>query len=506
MRYFVYCRKSSEGDEKQALSLPAQVRELNELALKEGLTIVDTFQEAKSGRVPGKRPLFSEMLQRIRKKEATGIVCWHLNRLARNWQEGGEILQMLTDSTIEEIITSEKRITSQNTNDIVLGVEFGASSQFSKELSCNVQRGIREKIARGQYPGAAPQFYKNIGYSRFERNIAPDEINSPYFEEWVDNVILNNATLRQAAKWLNDKGLITAEGGRFEATTVHRIFQNPVYCGIIKYGRYPEKQGTWQPLISLEKFRRLQEVLGVRRKPRFYSHAKGYRGLLTCGECGCAITCTHKIKNGKSYIYYHCTKRRGNCHQHSITEDTLEDQIFEYVSQLQLNKSYHDDCIQYIRESQREESEMLKTSHVETSKKIEEIDTMINELMDMRLKKQLDQAQFDTKKQELLDRKREIREKELDSDFNQEHWLEQLEKFFETCFNIEEIFQQGTIDERSQLVGVLGKNLTLTDGRLGWNFKKPWDKMIVAENRNSRSTICRYRESNPGYKVENLMS
>ena len=48
MKYFLYCRKSTEGDERQALSLPAQERELKELAIKENLRIEHIFKESKS--------------------------------------------------------------------------------------------------------------------------------------------------------------------------------------------------------------------------------------------------------------------------------------------------------------------------------------------------------------------------------------------------------------------------------------------------------------------------
>ena len=142
----MYCRKSSESSERQALSLSAQERELNELAIKKSLYVVDTFRESKSARKPNLRIDFNTMIEKIVNKEADGIICWRLNRLSRNWTDTGTILQLLTDGIIKEIVTHERTYTSENTNDILLGVEFGESSEFSKKLSQDIKRGYREKF------------------------------------------------------------------------------------------------------------------------------------------------------------------------------------------------------------------------------------------------------------------------------------------------------------------------------------------------------------------------
>ena len=61
MKFILYCRKSTDTDDKQALSLDSQEHELKELALKDGLEIVETLKESKSAKAPG-RPIFNKML------------------------------------------------------------------------------------------------------------------------------------------------------------------------------------------------------------------------------------------------------------------------------------------------------------------------------------------------------------------------------------------------------------------------------------------------------------
>jgi len=94
MKYFIYARKSTETEDKQVLSIEAQLAELAEHSEKERLEIAASFEEAKTAKEPG-RTVFAEMLARIEQGEAQGILSWHPDRLARNSIDGGRIIYML---------------------------------------------------------------------------------------------------------------------------------------------------------------------------------------------------------------------------------------------------------------------------------------------------------------------------------------------------------------------------------------------------------------------------
>ena len=88
--YFLYARKSTDVEDKQILSIEAQLAELRELAKRENLSITDEFIEKRSAKMPGRR-IFNDMLRRIQTGEAQGIICWKIDRLARNPVDGGQI-------------------------------------------------------------------------------------------------------------------------------------------------------------------------------------------------------------------------------------------------------------------------------------------------------------------------------------------------------------------------------------------------------------------------------
>jgi len=87
MKYVIYARKSTEDEDRQILSIEAQLVELKEFAVKEKLEIVASFQEAKTAKEPG-RIKFAEMLSFLEKGKAEGILSWYPDRLARNSVDG----------------------------------------------------------------------------------------------------------------------------------------------------------------------------------------------------------------------------------------------------------------------------------------------------------------------------------------------------------------------------------------------------------------------------------
>src|SRR3989338_2196804 len=98
MQYFLYARKSTDVEDKQVLSIDAQLAELRDLARRDGVEIEQEFVEKRSAKMPG-GPVFEEMLKRIESGEAQGIVCWKIDRLSRNPVDSGRISWLLQQGT-----------------------------------------------------------------------------------------------------------------------------------------------------------------------------------------------------------------------------------------------------------------------------------------------------------------------------------------------------------------------------------------------------------------------
>ncbi len=174
LRYFLYCRKSSESEDRQVLSIESQISELQSLAKKHSILILETLTEARSAKAPG-RQIFNNMMQRIYRGEAQGIICWKLDRLARNPIDGGAIIWAIKQHGLE-IITPTQSFRQSDDNTILMYIEFGMAQKYIDDLSRNVKRGLRTKVEKGWYPAVAPAGYLN---NRVKDKGEKDIVNDP---------------------------------------------------------------------------------------------------------------------------------------------------------------------------------------------------------------------------------------------------------------------------------------------------------------------------------------
>ena len=142
-KYFLYARKSSEDDDRQVMSIEAQLFELREYARKENIEILAEFQESKSAKTPG-REVFGEMMTRLERGEASGILAWHPDRLARNSIDGGRVIYAVDTGKASSLRFPTFWFSPAPQGLFMLQVAFGQSKYYSDNLAENIKRGIRQ--------------------------------------------------------------------------------------------------------------------------------------------------------------------------------------------------------------------------------------------------------------------------------------------------------------------------------------------------------------------------
>src|SRR3989344_6550349 len=282
LTWFIYCRKSTEDEEKQQLSIPAQIDELKQFAAQNHYRVKEILTETKTAKVPC-RTIFNQMLRRIEAGEAQGILSWHPDRLARNAVDAGQIGHLLNIGKLLDLKFPSFWFEKSPQGVFMLNMAFSQSQYFSDALSVNTARGLKAKCKTGWFPGMAPHGYIN---DKLHRTIKVDPKNGPLITKMFELFSQDNLTIKATAKKMFALGLISRTGIAFKPDEVKKVLTNQFYLGRFYYmGQlWP---GKHQPLVSPELFDRVQTVMNCRLRHR---HTKTWRpfaftGLIKCGHC-----------------------------------------------------------------------------------------------------------------------------------------------------------------------------------------------------------------------------
>ena len=478
IKYFAYVRKSSEGEERQALSIESQIDSVRNTF--PDLEIADILEEKHSAFKPYNRPVFDDMIRRIKKGEATGIIAWHPDRLSRNEIDASTITYLVRTNIIHDLKFGSYNFDNSPEGIMMLQLALSQSQYFSSKLGKDVKRGLEKKISLGWRPGIAPEGYLNdMRLEKGNRTIITDKKRSILLRKAFDLMLTGNYTAQDVFNILNnDWNYITRQkrksGGKpLSRSSWYKILSNPFYAGIIVYNG-KESKGKHKPLVSLDEFNRIQEILGLRgckRKPK--RHNFTYAGMFKCGSCDCGITVEHHTKYIKSkkkvkgYDYYHCThkKKDVDCRQGSIEENEITKNITDKLKKLKMHPLFLKWSLDYLNTQKGVEKTEKKIIKKNKDDKIKELEAQLSELTMMRIKKLIDDDLFTKEKNTLkkeADRLNKIDEKEITED---EIIELTKEKFIFSAYALKN-FIEGDKTKKKEILVDLGSNRKINDKKV----------------------------------------
>lgn len=476
MRYFLYCRKSQEAEDRQMLSMPSQRAEAERRFSSEpGTVIVEVFEEARSAKAPG-RPIFNAMLARIEAGEAEGIIAWAPDRLARNSMDGGRVVYLLDTGGLRDLKFLTYTFENNSQGKFMLAIMFGQSKYYSDALSENVKRGNRAKLERGWRPNYAPLGYLNDPISK---TIARDPVHFPLIRRMFE-LALAGTSSRQIARIARDEWgfrshLRKRTGGTpIGTSTVHRILTNPFYTGIIRWSGQTYV-GKHEPVVSVDEFRAVGQALARPGKEKPHKHRFAYTGLIRCGSCGLMITAEHKMNPyGSRYVYYHCTRRMDGprCREPAVEVKALEAQIVRFLRTITLEPQVET----WINEQLALEADgrALEDQAVAQSLQhsLASVQAEMRELTGLRTRRLIDDPEFLSERERL---QAEIVRLNAAIATGQE--VDRFELFQElVSFSVLALiwFLTGDDEDRRLIVKIVGSNSTLSGKKLNIEAAKPF--------------------------------
>jgi len=478
MRYFVYCRKSTEDEDRQVLSIESQKRELEKLFFERTeITIVETFEESRSAKTPG-RPVFDEMIKRIERGEADGIIAWHPDRLARNSIDGGLVIYLLDNGILKDLKFATFTFENNPQGKFMLAIIFGYSKYYSDALSENVRRGNRTKVENGWRPGTAPIGYLN---DTLTKTMVKDSERFNLLRKMWELMLTGVYSPRTVLKIATDEwGFRTVKrkrvgGGPLALSAVYKIFTNPFYAGIIQW-EGKQLSGKHEPMVTLEEFERVQQILGKANNPRPKTRTFAYTGLIRCGECGLSITAEEKVnRHGYHYTYYHCTKSRLNprCPQRSVELDELERQILQFLDKITVPDSVHNWALKRLDAAFANTRADVEAQRLSLEKSIAANQRELENLTTLRIKDLLTDSEFVTRRQDLQYEQLKLNDK-LQNSLKVVEPFEPARMIIKFSNRAISWFKESDVEIKRLILEIASSNLALKDKKLLIEAKKPF--------------------------------
>lgn len=277
-------------------------------------------------------------LAKTKPKPFDMILVWKFSRFARNREDSIVYKSMLRKQCGIDVVSISEQLGEDKTSILIEALLEAMDEYYSINLAEEVKRGMNEKFSRGGVVSQPP-----FGYKMGDGFFVPDEKTAPVvkmiFEDYVSGI-----GVRKIAVKLNEMGVRSTKGNKFENRTVEYILRNPTYIG--KQRRNPNGRengdrfhqspdniivdGQHEPIISNELFQEANEKL-LENQKRYVKNSQQknadfmLRGIVRCSSCGSTLVQAVKGRSLQCHKY-----AGGQCEvSHSVTISKMNEAVLE---------------------------------------------------------------------------------------------------------------------------------------------------------------------------------
>jgi site-specific DNA recombinase len=499
LNYVVYCRKSSEGEDRQIQSLETQLRELNEHAERNKLNIIETICESKSAFKTG-REGFNNMMKLIKSGKANAILVIRANRISRNSMDAGYVISLMDEKKLLYIRTPNSTcFTCSPIDKMMIAFELMISKKDSDEKSDMVKEGQKTKAIKGLTHGVAPLgFFNDKTEEKGNRKWIVDEPRLKSIKILFDMFLTGTYSAGKLYKYaVKELKLTTVKrkkigGALISQSRIYPILMDPIYAGFFfKSGERYNLDEKLPRLITEEQHNKVKMILSSKFIPRFQTHETAFSGFVKSEEgdymgpdIKCQLICdcknkfayrskTHcpmcgreicKLENPKYLLYthYYDVKKKKNGQEYkSLPEKKITIELVKFVDEnLTFSPELADWSKKYITE--------LK-------------DKEINDSVFKKKKAIADMNEFESKKTRLREmlRDEQITDEEYKNDLNVLNkkynivtsndgvdWYSKMNEIVDLTLSAKEILENGAIQAKRNILSKLGSNLVWNDKNL----------------------------------------
>ena len=478
-QFVALARVSSREQEREGFSLEVQEEALLRYAEQHDGVISKLFRIAETATKPDERRTFKELLTYAKKNAGriAAVLFFKVDRAARNLFDYVELERLENDFGVEVVYVTQP---TENTpaGRMMRRTLANMASFYTEQQSLDVKDGLLRRVQSGLFVGKAPYGYLNV--RRAGRSLVEiDEKNAQTVRRIFELYAHHGHTIDSLILQLKEEGTIYRDSQpRFSRSKIHAILTDRAYIGEVSYHSqwYP---GIHAPLVERGTFDRVQVLLGGLK---YQSHGSLYAGgLIRCGHCGGWITGEVKTKQTKSgqrhYTYYRCTKYNRKEHPRvRVRETAIDEQALAMFDSIRIDdEDVRDWFLRVIHAKNRESQDETRDRISELNRQLSSLRSQQDELLNLRILKEIDESTFARKNTELRDRiaKLTIDIEAIDRT-KQEHG-DIAVRAFELSQTLKEKWVNADNAAKRRLLEIVCLNYSLDDVTLVYEMRKPFD-------------------------------
>lgn len=326
LNVFGYCRESTREQVLNGYNMDDQEKKIKAyyeaLYTGEGNELF-IMKEGKSGRHL-KRPMFHELMKKIKNNEVNIVMIHNLDRLTRSIRDLGELLETFDKYNVQLVSLTERIDTTTPMGRFFVYLIVLLAQWEVDTLSDRAIRGENESARQGNYSkGGKPP----LGYIRSNNKLVIADSEKDLVIEIFHRIASGKDTVLSL---LNDLRRNKVKGRIWGEATLWRLLRNHIYYGTFKWRDY-EIENHSPAIISKELFDLVQKQLSSRRKVNSYTYI--FKDKVYCRNCNELCVQHPTKKKNKTYFYYECPKCKKRVNEKKI-ENLIHSELTTIFSKI----------------------------------------------------------------------------------------------------------------------------------------------------------------------------
>jgi site-specific DNA recombinase len=479
MKAIIFTRVSTKEQADEGYSLEAQEKLLREYSGKQNFKIIKVYKIAETASKEMVRKSFKEVFEYTNKNKVDIIVCEKIDRLTRNLKDAAIADDWVKQDPAREIhFVKESFILNANTRaheNLVWDMKVAIARFYSNNLSEEVKKGHKEKVAQGWYPSKAPLAYTSIGEKGHKTHIL-DSVKAPLIRKMFEYYSTGRYSLMALVETMYNEGLRTHGGNRLVKSRMSSLLSDPYYYGEIRWNGkiYP---GKHEPLITKQLHDKVQDVLHGRTTPRHNKHIFIFKGHVRCQACGKLVTWETK----KGHVYGHCNKYNNCPVKMWYKEPEIIDQLLPAFSNLKITNSRLLEWVRKgLKESHQQISEYSTSALSELNKQMALIQNRLDRLYDDKLDQKITEDMYKRKFEQYSQEKQSIVQAIGKHSKANDKYQELGSLLFDVSQKADDLFVKADTLQKRKIINYALTNFKIKDGLLSYEYTKPFQLLNAA--------------------------